>query len=253
MKTEIYVPTKLSEIPLQNYQKFMKVINNSNDQEFIAEKTIEIFCGLNLKEVVKIKWSDVKDLALHFNKLFQEKPKFQSTFKIQNMEFGFIPNLDEITFGEYIDLESNITSVDNFHKAMAVMYRPIKTRVKDKYEIISIKNYNDSYPSAKSCLPNNGTGFAASDFVSGTQTLVPASLTSAVVTLLANTEANAPGRIDPNNIPTTFTTNSATLRKSIQNEYCFYYVRYMWVLNDILSQATSTSTLTSTQTASYTL
>lgn len=135
MKTEIYVPTKLSEIPLQNYQKFMKVINNSNDQEFIAEKTIEIFCGLNLKEVIKIKWSDVKDLAVHFNKLFQEKPKFQSTFKIQNMEFGFIPNLDEITFGEYIDLESNITSVDNFHKAMAVMYRPIKTRVKDKYEI----------------------------------------------------------------------------------------------------------------------
>jgi len=135
MKTEIYVPTKLSEIPLQNYQKFMKVINNSNDQEFIAEKTIEIFCGLNLKEVIKIKWSNVKDLAVHFNKLFQEKPKFQSTFKIQNMEFGFIPNLDEITFGEYIDLESNITSVDNFHKAMAVMYRPIKTRVKDKYEI----------------------------------------------------------------------------------------------------------------------
>ena len=102
MKTEIYVPTKLSEIPLQNYQKFMKVINNSNDQEFIAEKTIEIFCGLNLKEVIKIKWSDVKDLALHFNKLFQEKPKFQPTFKIQNMEFGFIPNMDEITFGEYI-------------------------------------------------------------------------------------------------------------------------------------------------------
>jgi hypothetical protein len=135
MKTEIYVPTKLSEIPLQNYQKFMKVINNSNDQEFIAEKTIEIFCGLNLKEVIKIKWSDVKNLALHFNKLFQEKPKFQSTFKIQNMEFGFIPNMDDITFGEYIDLESNITSVDNFHKAMAVIYRPIKTRIKDKYEI----------------------------------------------------------------------------------------------------------------------
>jgi len=120
-------------------------------------------------------------------------------------------------------------------------------------EIISAKNYNDSYPSAKSCLPNNGTGFAASDFVSGSQTIIPASLTSAVVTLLANTQANAPGRIDPNNIPTTFTTNSASLRTSIQNEYCFYYTRYMWVLNDILSQATSTSTLTSTQTAAYTL
>lgn len=136
MKTEIHVPTKLSEIPLKSYQDFMKVVSNSNDEEFIAEKTIEIFCGLNLRDVIKIKYSDVKDLAVHFNKLFQEKPKFQSTFKIQNLEFGFIPNLEEISFGEYIDLESNITSVDTFHKAMAVMYRPIKTRTKDKYEII---------------------------------------------------------------------------------------------------------------------
>ena len=136
MKTEIHVPTKLSEIPLRSYQEFMKVVSNSNDEEFIAQKTIEIFCGLNLRDVIKIKWSDVKDLAVHFNTLFQEKPKFQATFKIENLEFGFIPNLEDITFGEYIDLESNITSVDTFHKAMAVMYRPIKRRTKDKYEII---------------------------------------------------------------------------------------------------------------------
>ena len=136
MKTEIYVPTKLSEIPLKSYQEFIKVVSNSNDQEFIAQKTIEIFCGLNLKEVIKIKWNDVKDLAVHFNTLFQEKPQFQATFKIQNLEFGFIPNLEEISFGEYIDLESNITKVETFHKAMAVMYRPIKRRNKDKYEII---------------------------------------------------------------------------------------------------------------------
>ena len=143
MKTEIYVPTKLSEIPLKSYQDFMKVVSNSNDQEFIAQKTIEIFCGLNLRDVIKIKYSDVKDLAIHFNKLFQEKPKFQTTFKIQDMEFGFIPNLEEISFGEYIDLESNITSVDTFHKAMAVMYRPIKRRTKDKHEIIEYTGTNE--------------------------------------------------------------------------------------------------------------
>ena len=135
MKTEIVIPTSLSEIPLRSYQEFMKVVEKSNDEEFIGQKTIEIFCGLKMKDVVKVKWSDVKSLTLHLNEIFKAKPKFQATFKIENTEFGFIPNLEDMTFGEYIDLESNISSVETFHKAMAVMYRPITKKVKDRYEI----------------------------------------------------------------------------------------------------------------------
>ena len=135
MKTEIVIPTSLSEIPLRSYQEFMKVVEKSNDEEFIGQKTIEIFCGLKMKDVVKVKWSDVKSLTLHLNEIFKAKPKFQATFKIDNTEFGFIPNLEDMTFGEYIDLESNISSVETFHKAMAVMYRPITKKVKDRYEI----------------------------------------------------------------------------------------------------------------------
>ena len=135
MKTEIVIPTSLSEIPLKSYQEFMKVVDKSNDDEFIGQKTIEIFCGLKMKDVVKVKWSDVKSLTLHLNEIFKAKPKFQATFKIQDTEFGFIPNLEDMTFGEYIDLESNISSVETFHKAMAVMYRPITKKVKDRYEI----------------------------------------------------------------------------------------------------------------------
>ena len=41
-----------------------------------------------------------------------------------------------MSFGEYIDLESNISSVENFHKAMAVMYRPITSKRKDTYQIM---------------------------------------------------------------------------------------------------------------------
>lgn len=135
MKTEIVIPTSLSEIPLKSYQEFMKVVEKSNDEEFIGQKTIEIFCGLKMKDVVKVKWSDVKALTLHLNEIFKQKPKFQPTFKIKDTEFGFIPNLEDMTFGEYIDLESNISKVDTFHKAMAVMYRPITKKVKDRYEI----------------------------------------------------------------------------------------------------------------------
>lgn len=143
MKTEIVIPTSLSEIPLRNYQEFMKVVEKSNDEEFIGQKTIEIFCGLKMKDVVKVKWSDVKSLTLHLNEIFKAKPKFQATFKIQDTEFGFIPNLEDMSFGEYIDLESNISSVETFHKAMAVMYRPITKKVKDRYEIFEYKGTDE--------------------------------------------------------------------------------------------------------------
>ena len=136
MKLEINVPSSISEIPLVNYQKFLKLQQSSNDEEFIAQKMIEIFCGIQLKEVVKMKLTSVNELIIHFKNIFAEKPKFKPTFKIGEIEYGFITDLENISFGEYVDLDNYLAKWDDFHKAMAVMYRPIKIRNKDKYEII---------------------------------------------------------------------------------------------------------------------
>ena len=136
MKLEINVPTTLNEIPLKSYQEFLKVQQGSNDEEFVAQKMIQIFCGIELKDIVKMKLTSLNELIIHFKNLFEQKPKFQPTFKIGSQEFGFITNLEEISFGEYVDLENNLLKWENYHKAMAVMYRPIKMKFKDKYEII---------------------------------------------------------------------------------------------------------------------
>ena len=139
MKLEINVPTTLNEIPLKSYQEFLKVQEGSNDEEFIAQKMIQIFCGIELKDIVKMKLTSLNELIVHFKNLFEQKPKFQPTFKIGTQEFGFITNLEEISFGEYVDLENNLLKWENYHKAMAVMYRPIKMKFKDKYEIVDYK------------------------------------------------------------------------------------------------------------------
>lgn len=136
MRIEINVPSSISEIPLMNYQKFLKVQKNSNDEEFIAQKMIEIFCGIELKDVVKMKLTSINDLVLHFNEIFSVKPKFQSRFKIGNIEYGFIPDLENISFGEYVDLDNYLANWDDYNKAMAVMYRPITETRKDKYNIL---------------------------------------------------------------------------------------------------------------------
>jgi len=144
MKLELVIPTKLSEIPLKHYQKFLLTAENSTDEVFLAEKMIQIFCGIELKEVVKIPFKQVEELSLHFASLFQQKTEFKNTFKLGGVEFGFIPNLEEMSWGEYIDLEANISDLKTFNKAMAVMYRPITERLGDKYKIepyISAINY----------------------------------------------------------------------------------------------------------------
>lgn len=135
MEVQIKVPSTLNEIPLKHYQDFLSVQKNSSDEEFVAQKMVEIFCGIRLAEVAKIKLTSLNELIAHFTKLFEQKPKFTPTFKIGDLEFGFIPELEEITFGEYVDLDSHLQSWDNFHKAMAVLYRPIKTRKGEKYDI----------------------------------------------------------------------------------------------------------------------
>jgi len=135
MTLELIVPTSLSEIPLGHYQKFKAVAENSNDEDFIAQKMIECFCGIELKEVVKIPYKDMQGLVQDFAKVFEAKAEFKPTFTIKDTKFGFIPDLENISIGELADLNNNINDVENFHKAMAVMYRPITRESLGKYEI----------------------------------------------------------------------------------------------------------------------
>ena len=135
MKIEVTRATNVNEISLGSYQKFQEVCATSNDEEFISMKMIEIFCGIELKEVVKIKLSSVAEMISHFSKIFSEKQEFIHRFCIGTQEFGFIPSVEDISMGEYIDIVKYSSSWEEMHKAMAVMYRPIVKTKGDAYEI----------------------------------------------------------------------------------------------------------------------
>ena len=143
MKLDILLPTNLSEIPLSRYQEFIAMKEKSNDEEFIAQKMIQIFCGMKLGEVAKIKMKHLNELIAHFTKVFSEKPQLIRKFKIKDIEFGFIPKFDDISFGEYVDLENYMKDWKTYHKALSVMYRPIKNTNKDKYDIVDYEPNED--------------------------------------------------------------------------------------------------------------
>ena len=142
MKLQITIPTSLEEITLEQYQKFLSIAKDNPDGEFLQHKMVEIFCGIDLKDAAKISYKDVNEITGNLSNLFKHKYDLKRTFKLGNTEFGFITNLDEITLGEYTDLDKYISDWDKMHNAMAVLYRPITKKLKDKYQI---EEYNGSY------------------------------------------------------------------------------------------------------------
>ncbi len=136
MKVDVYIPDELSDITLEQYQKFAKLNTEENQNtNFLLHKMVEIFCRLDLKDIARIKFSYVTQIVNDLNNIFNKKTELIPTFKMKGVEYGMIPKLDDITLGEYIDLDNNISDWETMHKAMAVLYRPIDLKKDHRYQI----------------------------------------------------------------------------------------------------------------------
>jgi hypothetical protein len=135
MKIKISIPESLNEITLDQFQRFDKLTKENEPSEFVNQKTIEIFCNIQLKEIAKISYQSSKEILEHLNGLFEKKHKFVQSFDLFGVKYGFEPNIEEISTGAYIDAENYLTDVQTLHKAMAVLYRPIIAKTKDLYTI----------------------------------------------------------------------------------------------------------------------
>ena len=136
MKTQkLTVPNKLSEITLGQYQKFNKVISKDPDLDFLRKKTVEIFCGVPLANVDQYKYTSIVEVTEIINKMFEEKPKLIQRFEKNGTEYGFIPVLTDMTFGEFVDLDTLMSNWDTMDDAMGVLFRKVKQKHKDQYLI----------------------------------------------------------------------------------------------------------------------
>ena len=133
MRKEVIVPDSLNEVTLEQYQKYIKIQDNNEDDTFLAIKMIEIFCGIRADLIMKMKASSIRDITNVLAEMFDQKPPLVKEFKMNGIDYGFIPDLENMTFAEYVDLDTYIGDYENMHRAMSVLYRPIVQRYKDKY------------------------------------------------------------------------------------------------------------------------
>jgi len=138
-KVTLQVPDSLGDITLGQYQKYLKIIEanegDDNAAEFINLKTIEIFCDIEFKDVLSIPLGEAEKVLSIISKAFEEKPELIRHFKLLDVDMGFIPSLETISLGEYIDVENNVSDWKTMHKAMAVLFRPVNFRSKERYTI----------------------------------------------------------------------------------------------------------------------
>lgn len=145
-KVELLIPTTLHEITLEQYQRFIEEKVNNEDEEVLKVKAISIFCNVPESFVYMMKRTDLIDISEKLYNMFETQKTFFNQFELNGVKFGFIPNLEEITHGEFIDLDTNITDWTTYHKAMAVMFRPITESKKERYQIEEYKgtaNYSE--------------------------------------------------------------------------------------------------------------
>jgi len=150
MKIEINVPTSLSEVTLGQYQKFLKIAEDNPEGNFLNAKMIEIFCGIPLSDSYKLKMSSVAAIIDILNELLSQTPKRVEQFTMNGVQYGFIPDLDEMSLGEYVDLDGNASDWNNMHVAMNVLYRRIKIKKSGKYNIV---DYNVENPEKMKDMP----------------------------------------------------------------------------------------------------
>ena len=143
MKMKIKIPSSLKAITLEKYQKYLKIQENNTDETFLAIKMIEIFLGLRGDTIMKMKAKSIRDITNVLSEMFTEKPELVKEFTMKGVNYGFIPDLENMTFGEYVDLDTYIGDVDNLHRAMAVLYRPITHKANEKYLIEEYEGEDD--------------------------------------------------------------------------------------------------------------
>ena len=126
---ELRLPSSYEDLTLRHLQ----VLETSQD----PINRVQVVTGKTFAELRKMPQALIVEADAHLTALCKaEINRHQPIIELDGVEYGFIPDWESFTAGEWIDME---TYTGDFwkaaHKAMAVLYRPIDRKWGDKYTI----------------------------------------------------------------------------------------------------------------------
>ena len=140
---ELKVPTSYADITLQQWINLQNELEAyKDDEQAVTALMLYHLCGLEPKYMKGIAVDDyalVKGQLESF--LGNTDLPLQRIITIDGVEYGFEPNLSQMSYGAYADITQykDLTIDKNWAKIMSVLYRPIKHK---KGEMYSIEAYD---------------------------------------------------------------------------------------------------------------
>ena len=131
------VPNSLNEITIDKYLKAIDIINNEDIELSVMLRVLNLFTDKTIENLLDYPLAELDKNYQKITTVLNERSKFQKTFFLDGKEYGFIPNLEQMKSGEYIDLTNNLGK--DILASMSVMYRPITRKFKDVYDIEKYK------------------------------------------------------------------------------------------------------------------
>jgi len=136
------LPESLDDISIRQLAQYMASDLESEDKA--VRSALRIFAGIDTETQKRAVRKQLNEVAEQLIKVLNDKPTLKTTFEYKGVKWGFVPNIDEISAGEYIDAESYMGDWSQMHKAVAVLYRPVTKEGKGWYQIKSYEG-SDKY------------------------------------------------------------------------------------------------------------
>lgn len=134
---DILIPNELKDVRLAQYVEFDALPEDLNPVDKETE-IIHIFSKLSRALIRKMSMKSRSEiLRLLTAALGEEDHALVLTTELEGLTLGFVPNLDQLTLGEFVDLETYQKDTKDWDKVMRVLYRPVTEMRKDKYEVMS--------------------------------------------------------------------------------------------------------------------
>ena len=142
-KKKIYnLITSWDDVTLEKWQKIVGAEGGRVKEDIEMIKALsdipdKILRELDLQDIVEI-----LKLLTDLQRIETTK-SVRKTYDIKGVKYGFHPNLEKLTLGEWIDIDSLIVKgiSENMHYIMAILFRPI---IEKKGKTYTIEAYTDS-------------------------------------------------------------------------------------------------------------
>ena len=129
------VITNWSEVTLDRWVKLLKIKKVSKPEE--AKRTILALSDIPERLLDKLELYHIAIIMRNLSEVQKDENScLNEIIEVNGKEYGFHPDLDSLTLGEYVDLDTFIKDIDNkMPEIMAILFRPIVAKEGNLYQI----------------------------------------------------------------------------------------------------------------------